>query len=1298
MQVSSGKAGGDEGCMRVCRLLFVAFKSGKSQEEVAALKTKLCEEASAAPAPSPKAQAKRKREEDSDSEENRPLMLLRKGSTAAPALAVPAPAAALAATEPAPATADEEDEDVADDNDNDNDKEDADVADEGESEEEEDAADDPVVIADDSENEEEQEQAARPEEDVYPDPAEAHAGLDAAELSPEDRADAAAQATEEEPPKGQEAWQKIRFSTFHGGLFEFSFKQSQSAEEAVVLLRPAFAQDERPAEQPLAREVVDYDSDDLPESVAIISTHRGRYDLPKASPMLNAAEYMWLAECGVAYTQNSDKAQALPESWPYERLCDWGCGMTCSKEIFRVRCVRRQRQGQESRRLDPGLFYVGRTCCQALLGDRHLSPQELARQKLAELLRSPRFEQRQEQLLAALSPQDATELLELVQRLRTGASKPKALSVPEGGEKVRRRVVPKRVGMPPMPKLLPIDLQVLKDRLQAQKLTLVRCSSLWTAVGRAVGVGHGDLKDFAAAAAAAASAKVFSSLSDRDPHKFLQPLLNLLVVQAMIFDVRGESLDRVMQPQGIAGEAGEVPLLQICDLGEAGFASCGAALTGKDHTFVRVKASVLFQNLKGGASSSSAAPAAQERPASEAPATAEEEDPGSEPDEAPAAPEGVEAAEAPEDEASDEEMEEEKSAEAALVMLASPPPEVLLVRAQSLQELLKQRAQVQADWRQGCAGPLCDVEPMRQQPPQQQQQQQQQQQRQREKQLPADPEGAANAEKADRSAEFQEDEVSELLGILSRLRKHSSSRLGTSAQASSSSSRSNNEKSNSNDKSDNKSNSSNNGNNSSSNNNNNNSSSNNNSNNNSSSSGLSSSSLASFEAFSTMDDSFKEQRKLKRGVQCPACSQNVGNRVIAKSTHATEVCTRGVQICEGCYTLLKPEELEEHRGSCQELLLCEGCYEHQPRSKLAEHQQGCASCATCEGCQRWVSTPAFQVHLERCATMQQIGDGSYAPKAKVCPCPACKVLILKAALSKRHPQFHLPICPNADKCNDCGGFFKRGEALPHMNKCEKRLKCVGCEATFSAGEFDAHVAICAMMAKCPGCSKLVSKSGLQVHARDQCDDAKVCQGCNQILHKSRWMQHAQACEELTLCPCCGVRIAKRKRQIHLFKQCKVVQEAAAILACQDSWKDREHKLVDWLCSKLQKHNGNRAEQDRVRESFKAAFDSKFDSGAPVAFGLLRREVLRVFQTVSDLCQTGSLQSISSSPAAGAAGSRRSLIQEPNPAYSSSSSSRAAAPAATPEKERELVCYWPEGAEEGREATAENSCQEGQKAG
>ncbi|CAE8614911.1 unnamed protein product [Polarella glacialis] len=910
MQVSSGKAGGDEGCMRVCRLLFVAFKSGKSQEEVAAFKTKLCEEASAAPAPSPKAQAKRKREEDSDSEENRPLMLLRKGSTAAPALAVPAPAAALAATEPAPATADEEDEDVADDNDNDNDKEDADVADEGESEEEEDAADDPVVIADDSENEEEQEQAARPEEDVYPDPAEAHAGLD--------RADAAAQATEEEPPKGHEAWQKIRFSTFHGGLFEFSFKQKQDekavhcqvghcfgskmmaaqlcrqlylkfcagwsksqvlefktsrisrwrrqgglaalppemrsaeAEEAVVLLRPAFAQDERPAEQPLAREVVDYDSDDLPESVAINSTHRGRYDLPKASPMLNAAEYMWLAECGVAYTQNSDKAQALPESWPYERLCDWGCGMTCSKEIFRVRCVRRQRQGQESRRLDPGLFYVGRTCCQALLGDRHLSPQELARQKLAELLRSPRFEQRQEQLLAALSPQDATELLELVQRLRTGASKPKALSVPEGGEKVRRRVVPKRVGMPPMPKLLPIDLQVLKDRLQAQKLTLVRCSSLWTAVGRAVGVGHGDLKDFAAAAAAAASAKVDSSLSDRDPHKFLQPLLNLLLVQAMIFDVRGESLDRVMQPQGIAGEAGEVPLLQICDLGEAGFASCGAALTGKDHTFVRVKASVLFQNLKGGASSSSAAPAAQEPPASEAPATAEEEDPGSEPDEAPAAPEGVEAAEAPEDEASDEEMEEEKSAEAALVMLASPPPEVLLVRAQSLQELLKQRAQVQADWRQGCAGPLCDVEPLRQQPPQQQQQQQQQPQRQREKQLPADPEGAANAEKADRSAEFQEDEVSELLGILSRLRKHSSSRLGTSAQASSSSSRSNNEKSNSNDKSDNKSNSSNNGNNSSSNNNNNNnSSSNNNSNNNSSSSGLSSSSLASFEAFAS---------------------------------------------------------------------------------------------------------------------------------------------------------------------------------------------------------------------------------------------------------------------------------------------------------------------------------------------------------------------------------------------------------------------------------------------------------------
>ncbi|CAE8721759.1 unnamed protein product, partial [Polarella glacialis] len=58
-------------------------------------------------------------------------------------------------------------------------------------------------------------------------------------------------------------------------------------------------------------------------------------------------------------------------------------------------------------------------------------------------------------------------------------------------------------------------------------------------------------------------------------------------------------------------------------------------------------------------------------------------------------------------------------------------------------------------------------------------------------------------------------------------------------------------------------------------------------------------------------------------------------------------------------------------------------------------------------------------------------------------------------------------------------FFKKGEALRHMEKCKKRMKCVGCEATFGQGEYDAHVAICAMMAKraMPACTAEVRHPG-----------------------------------------------------------------------------------------------------------------------------------------------------------------------------------------------------------------------------
>eukprot|EP00439_Symbiodinium_sp_Y106_P073429 s1295_g13.t2 len=162
--------------------------------------------------------------------------------------------------------------------------------------------------------------------------------------------------------------------------------------------RPVLPDDDRPgeAQEDLVRDVVvDYESDEELPAV-VLSQFRGRRGLPPDSPICHAEKYCWVAygseDAAAAdvpcLVRSAAAAKSLPLDWTGSRECDLGCGQPGTSQLYRLRAFPRCRQPGQSRRLHMGIFYVGRTCCQALLGERKYTPKETARQQLAAKLQS----------------------------------------------------------------------------------------------------------------------------------------------------------------------------------------------------------------------------------------------------------------------------------------------------------------------------------------------------------------------------------------------------------------------------------------------------------------------------------------------------------------------------------------------------------------------------------------------------------------------------------------------------------------------------------------------------------------------------------------------------------------------------------------------------------------------------------------------------------------------------------------------------------------------------------------------
>ncbi|CAE7219190.1 unnamed protein product [Symbiodinium microadriaticum] len=285
--------------------------------------------------------------------------------------------------------------------------------------------------------------------------------------------------------------------------------------------RPVLPDDDRPgeAQEDLVRDVVvDYESDEELPSV-VVSQFRGRRGLPPDSPICNAEKYCWVAygsEDAVAadvpcLVRSAAAAKSLPLDWRGSRECDLGCGQPGTSHLYRLRAFPRCRQPGQSRRLHLGIFYVGKTCCQALLGGRKFTPKETARQQLVAKLQS-------------LTPEQLRVWVSLLDRTRAQLLHDILTQF--------RSVRPQGQGRKHL-------LESLKQRLSEKDLRLHLAPSIWVAVARALGIQEETM--FAERAQ--------RLLNQGGDHSLLQQFAERLRARVEVFGAAEED-DKVYEPSG----------------------------------------------------------------------------------------------------------------------------------------------------------------------------------------------------------------------------------------------------------------------------------------------------------------------------------------------------------------------------------------------------------------------------------------------------------------------------------------------------------------------------------------------------------------------------------------------------------------------------------------------------------------------------------------------------------------------------------------------------------------------------
>eukprot|EP00927_Polykrikos_kofoidii_P025303 TRINITY_DN22764_c0_g1_i1.p1 TRINITY_DN22764_c0_g1~~TRINITY_DN22764_c0_g1_i1.p1 ORF type:complete len:1935 (-),score=327.38 TRINITY_DN22764_c0_g1_i1:248-5857(-) len=306
------------------------------------------------------------------------------------------------------------------------------------------------------------------------------------------------------------------------------------------LSRPATAQTD------LVRNLLEgyHEEDDDLDDVEVDSSHCGRRELPKDSPIRPSRRksFVFVVQSRTAYTRAFSRSVSLV-NWQYEVKCDL-CNGDCRRELYMMRAY--QRDQPLPRKFHHALLYAGTECCKILLRERQLPPGRAIQREVSKLMAEETWEEDIDEIVRNCeSKVQADCLLRTFQRLLAG----------ESAKNIRTKYS-SRLSLPaPNVESLkdstraarPLGAQALSERLRPLGLKVRASSSVWTAVARALGHQHlacfakrareAVWKDQGAAADGTEGAESALQAADSESEETsLRQLLGLLRCDALVYD------------------------------------------------------------------------------------------------------------------------------------------------------------------------------------------------------------------------------------------------------------------------------------------------------------------------------------------------------------------------------------------------------------------------------------------------------------------------------------------------------------------------------------------------------------------------------------------------------------------------------------------------------------------------------------------------------------------------------------------------------------------------------------------